>query len=326
MNRDNMLNHLAHTLPHWPTEYTDMTEPGRGWAWYDEEPDCTLVLCKGEEEIREADYLQRRAEVINRPSWEGAPEWAQWLAQDEDGEWYWFEQKPTKGDSCWAKPDAMLALAESGIRPSGHDWRDTLEPRPQAQSDIKKCKHCGVTFQRPHLDSIPDDRCNRCDEEIKALWPESETTTRWTSKTCTECGNTTAAKVSDDNPVCPGCVAVEYAEDSDAESALSQSIRELADKHPEPATADSILIAAVRHMRDRAATYDKPQGERSMGATVAAFRATTGIELTEEQGWHFMALLKLVRSQQGGYRADSYEDGAAYVALAGEAAAKGRGE
>ncbi len=73
-------------------------------------------------------------------------------------------------------------------------------------------------------------------------------------------------------------------------------------------------------MSDRAVTYDKPQGERSMGATVEAFRAVSGISLTEGQGWLFMALLKAVRSQQGAYRADSYEDGAAYFALAGEAA------
>lgn len=90
-------------------------------------------------------------------------------------------------------------------------------------------------------------------------------------------------------------------------------------------TAHSILEQAGHHMRDRAATYDKPEGERSMGATVDAFRAVTGHKLTEEQGWLFMSLLKAVRSQQGSYRADSYEDGSAYVALAGEAAARCRG-
>lgn len=90
-------------------------------------------------------------------------------------------------------------------------------------------------------------------------------------------------------------------------------------------TAHSILEAAGGHMRDRAATYDKPEGERSMGATVEAFRAVTGHKLTEEQGWLFMSLLKAVRSQQGAYRADSHEDGCAYVALAGEAAARERG-
>jgi len=89
-------------------------------------------------------------------------------------------------------------------------------------------------------------------------------------------------------------------------------------------TAHDILKAAAGHMQDRAATYDKPEGERSMGATVEAFKAVTGHHLTEEQGWLFMTLLKAVRSQQGEYRADSYEDGAAYFALAGEAAARDR--
>ena len=89
-------------------------------------------------------------------------------------------------------------------------------------------------------------------------------------------------------------------------------------------TAAALLDAAAGHLRDRATTYDKPAGERSMGATVEAFRAVTGVVLTEEQGWLFMQLLKAVRSQQGAYRADSYEDGAAYAALAGEAAARDR--
>lgn len=85
-------------------------------------------------------------------------------------------------------------------------------------------------------------------------------------------------------------------------------------------TAANILQSALGHMQDRAATYDKPSGERSMGATVDAFKAVTGVLMTEEQGWLFMALLKAVRSQQGAYSADSYEDGAAYFALAGESA------
>ena len=89
-------------------------------------------------------------------------------------------------------------------------------------------------------------------------------------------------------------------------------------------TAQSILKKAAQHMQDRAATYDKPEGERSMGATVQAFNVVTGNALTEEQGWLFMALLKAVRSQQGAYRADSYEDGAAYFALMGEAAVQER--
>lgn len=89
--------------------------------------------------------------------------------------------------------------------------------------------------------------------------------------------------------------------------------------------ASGILAQAAAEMKDRGATYDQPEGERSMGKTVAAFAAVTGVHMTEQQGWQFMELLKMVRSNQGGYRADSFVDGAAYASLAGEAAAKGKG-
>lgn len=88
--------------------------------------------------------------------------------------------------------------------------------------------------------------------------------------------------------------------------------------------AHEILQAGIQHMQDRASTYDKPEGERSMPVTVDAFNSITGHELTAEQGWIFMAILKLVRSQQGEHRTDNYEDGAAYVALAGEQASVDR--
>ena len=89
-------------------------------------------------------------------------------------------------------------------------------------------------------------------------------------------------------------------------------------------TAHGILHTAAQHMKDRAATYDQPQGERSMTKTVEMFNTLTEHRLTQEQGWLFMVCLKMVRAQQGRYRADSYEDGAAYFALAGESAAQER--
>lgn len=83
--------------------------------------------------------------------------------------------------------------------------------------------------------------------------------------------------------------------------------------------APEILDKAAGHMRDRAATYDKPEGERSMTRVVAAFNAIHGTDLTVEQGWSFMAVLKHVRLfTRPGYDADSCEDMAAYIALMGE--------
>ena len=93
---------------------------------------------------------------------------------------------------------------------------------------------------------------------------------------------------------------------------------------PPNTSAAHILQTAAKHMQDRAATYDQQGGERSIHKTVTMFNILTGAGLTDEQGWLFMTCLKMVRAQQGRYRADSYEDGAAYFALAGESAAQER--
>ncbi len=84
--------------------------------------------------------------------------------------------------------------------------------------------------------------------------------------------------------------------------------------------ATDILENAAQHMRDRAATYDKPDGERSMAKAVAAFNAITGQDLTTAEGWEFMAVLKQVRAFQNPDKPhrDSLEDLAAYSALLGE--------
>ena len=87
-------------------------------------------------------------------------------------------------------------------------------------------------------------------------------------------------------------------------------------------SADQILMSGIKEMFDRSKTYDSPGGERSMGKTVAMYNSMIGSqEMTIARGWKFMALLKLVRSEQGDFRLDSFIDGSAYVALAGESEA-----
>lgn len=82
--------------------------------------------------------------------------------------------------------------------------------------------------------------------------------------------------------------------------------------------ANQILSNAAGHLADRAVTYDKPEGERSMGRTVEMFNLFYGMNLTEDQGWRFMVFLKMVRSTQGKFKLDNFEDSTAYEALAGE--------
>lgn len=85
--------------------------------------------------------------------------------------------------------------------------------------------------------------------------------------------------------------------------------------------APDILKQAAKHIEDRAAKRDKPDGERSMGKTVAAFNAVTGNNLSERDGWVFMQMVKLARAcTTPSGSPDDYEDAAAFSALAGEAA------
>lgn len=90
--------------------------------------------------------------------------------------------------------------------------------------------------------------------------------------------------------------------------------------------APDILNRACQHMVDRAAARDQAEGERSMARTVAAFNALTGHTLSERDGWVFMAVLKAARACTTPTGVpDDYEDGAAYFALAGEAADRSAG-
>jgi hypothetical protein len=85
--------------------------------------------------------------------------------------------------------------------------------------------------------------------------------------------------------------------------------------------ADEILQRGVVEMRDRGQQRDRDSGERSMVRAVDAFNALTGHSLSERDGWLFMVVLKAARATASDrVREDDYVDGAAYFALAGEAA------
>lgn len=85
------------------------------------------------------------------------------------------------------------------------------------------------------------------------------------------------------------------------------------------------LQAAIDTQAERGKQYDSPEGERSMGRTVAAFNAITGRDLTEAEGWLLLQLLKDVRQWQNpnNYHHDSALDGVAYASLKAEALSAG---
>lgn len=65
---------------------------------------------------------------------------------------------------------------------------------------------------------------------------------------------------------------------------------------------------------------DMPDGERTIPRTVAAFNAITGKDMTPVEGWLFMIILKLCRSNQGSFKEDDYLDAIGYSGLMAEEA------
>jgi len=64
-----------------------------------------------------------------KPDWKDAPEWANWLAQDQDAVWWWYEDKPliSNQDEQWEPKkfgncEVVYMLSDT--------WKQTLEGRP----------------------------------------------------------------------------------------------------------------------------------------------------------------------------------------------------
>lgn len=69
---------------------------------------------------------------MSKPKWEDAPDWASYLAMDFDGQWYWYEKKPSLDiESCfyWAKGGGEYEEASMKCE---HPWDKApiLEIRP----------------------------------------------------------------------------------------------------------------------------------------------------------------------------------------------------
>ena len=88
-------------------------------AWKDVlQPICDELL-----QLREE---KRKAVQSRAKSWEGAPEWATYRAQDGDGISHYFEVSPFFGDTEWW----VARRCDRSCVAVRHDWRDTLETRP----------------------------------------------------------------------------------------------------------------------------------------------------------------------------------------------------
>ena len=62
----------------------------------------------------------------NKPSWDDAPEWANWLAMDENYEWWWFELEPYFIEELKFWNSLGRATKAKSLT-----CKETLEERPQ---------------------------------------------------------------------------------------------------------------------------------------------------------------------------------------------------
>ena len=60
------------------------------------------------------------------PNWDAAPCWANWLAQDETGDWFYFEKKPTAGEDGWMHNNGTYESTYAFVK----NWQQTLQQRP----------------------------------------------------------------------------------------------------------------------------------------------------------------------------------------------------
>jgi hypothetical protein len=67
--------------------------------------------------------------ISDNTDWSVAPEYAQWLAQDKDGTWHWFDSKPFTLEFAWDFSSTRYDVAfKTGAISS--NWKNTLQSRP----------------------------------------------------------------------------------------------------------------------------------------------------------------------------------------------------
>lgn len=66
-----------------------------------------------------------------KPDWKDAPEWAQWLAMDADGAWYWYEKHPTyvrpENEGFWR---TEIGTQDAFAMHDSYDETPPVEERP----------------------------------------------------------------------------------------------------------------------------------------------------------------------------------------------------
>lgn len=81
----------------------------------------------GEEKIKRQEIA-----IMAKPDWKDAPEGMRYLAQDADGDWFWWKAKPVVSeiDDFWMPTKFPSTHARAGRDLPNPGWTKTLERRP----------------------------------------------------------------------------------------------------------------------------------------------------------------------------------------------------
>jgi hypothetical protein len=113
-----------------------------------------------------------------KPGWEQAPEWAQWLARDRREGWWWFESRPRVAceGAYWDANWGRIAYAGDIAGECAH-WRVSLESRPIAGSRLDCPRGDGTSYRVAIIRTETDGRCEYLTEVVEdratAAWVES---------------------------------------------------------------------------------------------------------------------------------------------------------
>jgi hypothetical protein len=122
MNNETGLDWMARNVHVWPDGMREVL------VCYPRNVDALIWSCVSSNAgwINKEQWLARRAELQNKPSWDLSGSWSKYLAQDMDGEWKWLGENPSLGDEYWTADELRSQCKGVVIG----DWRDTLEKRP----------------------------------------------------------------------------------------------------------------------------------------------------------------------------------------------------
>lgn len=67
---------------------------------------------------------------MQKPDWKDAPKWANFVAQDDNGDWWWFESKPQLFEGTWWTGRSGLRVEDSWLSTDAVDYKESLEERP----------------------------------------------------------------------------------------------------------------------------------------------------------------------------------------------------